>query len=143
MELNPYESSQVHTPPIVDERVELVVFQRSMMWLFLVRLGMDLGWGVALELLGPVLVWIFWLAYFVISLFVAYFVFRLVKVIYGSGPAVICAIITFAPCIGIFAILILNGNVVDRLRKLGVKVGFMGATAAQFRELNQAQESRS
>lgn len=118
-----------------DEIVEMVKAQRGMMWLFVAKLGLDFSSGSVRILLGQPYLAFYWVIYLVVSLSIAYFVFRLAKIVYGVGPAVICAALIFAPCVGSLAILIINGNTMDRLRKAGVKVGMMGATALQLKEL--------
>jgi hypothetical protein len=127
---------KVVTPSLTrDEILEIVKAQRGMMWLFVAKLGLDFGAGAVRDLASQPFLAIYWAAYLAVSLAVAYFVFRLAKVVYGGGPAVICAALIFAPCAGSLAVLIINGNSMDRLRKAGVKVGMMGATALQLREL--------
>lgn len=121
--------------------LEMVKAQRGMMWLFIAKLGLDFGFSATRDLAGPTVQAVFWIAYLLVSITVSYFVFRLTRVIYGMGPAIVCAGLIFAPCAGSFAVLVINGGVMDRLRKLGVKVGFMGATAAQVAELEAAQKS--
>jgi hypothetical protein len=113
----------------------MVKAQRGMMWLFLAKLGMDFTVMAAQEFLqGPAL-FVFYAAFAGIDLAIAYYVFRLSDLIYGSGPALVSAGLTLTPGMGTFAVLILNGNTIDRLRKAGVKVGFMGATKEQLEEL--------
>ncbi|MBC7852539.1 MAG: hypothetical protein IAF94_03800 [Pirellulaceae bacterium] len=121
--------------------LEMVKAQRGMMWLFIAKLGLDFGFSATRDLASQSVEILFWIAYLLVSLAVSYFVFRLTRVVYGIGPAVICAALIFAPCAGSFAVLVINGGTMDRLRKLGVKVGFLGATAAQVAELESAQKS--
>lgn len=121
--------------------IEMVQAQRGMMWLFVAKLGFDFSSGAANELLVEPVRIVFWVAYLVVSGTVAYFVFRLASAIYGAGPGIICACLTVAPCLGSLTVLILNGNTMDRLRKAGVKVGMLGASAQQLRELTSVPES--
>ena len=124
------------TPSLTrDEIVEMVKAQRGMMWLFVAKLGLDFGAGAVRDLASQPFLTIYWVAYLGVSLAVAYFVFRVAKVVYGGGPAVICAALIFAPCAGATAVLVINGNTMDRLRKAGVKIGFFGATVQQLRDL--------
>ena len=127
---------KVVTPSLTrDEIVEMVKAQRGMMWLFVAKLGLDFGAGAVRDLASQPFLTIYWVAYLGVSLAVAYFVFRVAKVVYGGGPAVICAALIFAPCAGATAVLVINGNTMDRLRKAGVKIGFFGATVQQLRDL--------
>src|SRR5688500_1741727 len=134
MSINPYEAP--HSPASPAERIEpqsnslvLVTSQRAMMWLLIAKLGFDFSAGAVGDLLAPPLLLVYWLAYLVVSAAIAFFVFRLANFVYGVGPVIICAVLSFLPCLGTLTVLVLNGNVMDRLRKTGVKVGFMGATA--------------
>ncbi len=115
--------------------VEIVLAQRGMMWLFIAKLGVDFTVNMAQEFgAGPIP--IAYLSIFVlVALAMGYFVFRLSNATYGIGPAVVCTALSFVPCLGLFTILILNGSTMDRLRKSGVKVGFMGATKTQLAEI--------
>lgn len=119
--------------------------QRAMMWLMLVKLVLDFYSGIANESLGKPIVLVFWLAYLAVGVAIAFFMYRLADAMYGMGPAVICALTSLAPCLGVFAILILNGNAMDWLRKRGIKSGFMGVTPEQIQDLaaNQAEDGKT
>lgn len=121
-----------------EEIIAIVKAQRGMMWLFVAKLGLDVGSSSVNVLLGQPYILIYWIVYLAVCSTIAYFVFQLAKIVYGFVPAVICAAWIFAPCGGTLAILILNGHTMDWLRKAGVKVGMMGATALQLREVEAA-----
>ena len=136
----------VGTPDAEDSRnaeevFEMVSAHRRMMWLFLVKLGMDMAAAMTQEafpLPDPV-GYLILAAAALAAIATAYFVFRLASAIYGAGPGVVCLCLTLLPCFGLFVILILNGYALDRLRKDGVRVGFMGATADQLRQLDPSR----
>jgi hypothetical protein len=130
-------SAPAQLPPPVDRRLELVQAQRGMMWCFVLKVGMDFTVNSARVLMPEPGYFLFVAAYLAVSLTTAYFVFRVARVMYGIGPAIVCACLIFAPCIGTLTVLILNGNTIDYLRKQGVKAGFMGATLAQLEELQR------
>lgn len=145
MSINPYEppstASGRTSVPVTDTAVQLldmVKSQRAMMWLFVARFGLDISTTAARDFNSGLLMFGFWLAYLGVSIALAYFVFRLANGVYGIGPAVVCVLLSFVPCLGTLTVLILNGNAMDRLRKMGAKVGFMGASAKQLQELNTA-----
>lgn len=141
---NPYASPEGDEPsrslPKVAARdprrlLEIVTAQRAMMWLFLFKLAIDFSVSAASEILaGPPLLAYFCL-FLIVEVVIAYFVFRISHAIYDLGPAVVCALLALAPCLGSLTVLVLNGTVMDYLRKNGVKVGFMGATRLQIEDL--------
>lgn len=106
-----------------------------MMWLWVAKLGLDFAFSIAPDMLGPALSIVYYVPFLAVSIAIAYFVFRITHLVYGVGPALVCTLLAFLPCAGTITVLILNGQTMDRLRKLGVKVGFMGATRQQLDEL--------
>ena len=104
------------------------------------KLGLDFS-ASSWELWSPVVQWVLWSLYLSVSVSVGYYVFRLSRVVYGLGPGVICAALILLPCAGSLTVLILNGNTMDRLRKAGVKVGMMGATAKEVEQFETALQS--
>lgn len=148
MNENPYQSPQSSDanplprakPNEASVLLEMARAQRGLMWTalavmgsnFLTNIGpLDLSQSVFLAVAGA------WLA---LVLVFGYFAFRLANASYGILPGIVFALITMAPCVGLLAVLIINGQTQDRLRKAGVKVGFMGATQLQIDELVAAAE---
>jgi hypothetical protein len=131
-------SGPAQLPTPVDRPLELAHAHRGMMWCFALKFGVDFMANSAKLLMPEVAYYLFMAFFLAVSLTTAYFTFRAARVMYGTGPAVVCACLIFAPCIGTFTVLILSGNAIDHLRKLGVKgVGLMGATVAQLEELKK------
>jgi hypothetical protein len=120
--------------------LEMAQAQRGMMWLFLAKLGIDFSASIVAELPAGPAFFVYCLAFAAVDLAIAYYVFRLTNLTHGTGPALVSAGCTLTPGIGTFTVLILNGNTIDRLRKAGLKVGFMGATKSQLEELAQATD---
>ena len=99
------------------------------------QLAIDFSVSAASEILaGPPLLAYFCL-FLIVEVAIVYFVFRISHAIYDLGPAVVCALLAFAPCLGSLTVLVLNGTVMDYLRKNDIKVGFMGATRLQIEDL--------
>lgn len=151
MSINPYEAPQTGVlPPPKDgspvtapSTLAIVRAQRGMMWLWLAKIGLDFAFRLAPDMLGPALSIAYYVPFLAVSIAIAYFVFRITHIIYGIGPAFICALLAFLPCAGPITVLILNGQTMDRLRKLGIKVGFMGATRQQLEELTKRQSEQA
>lgn len=124
------------TDPAFDRTsLEMVIGQRGMMWMLILKLVVDMLFNAASGLPVGSMLYGLLAVYIIACLIAAYFVFRLANAVYGIAPGLICAAATFVPCIGLFAVLILNGTTMDQLRKRGIKVGFMGATKTQVDEL--------
>jgi len=119
--------------------IELATAQRGMMWMLALKFAMDFSSGIVREVVGPPLQLVYLVAYLGISLVVAFFVFKIARVIYGDLPAVACFLLVLAPCTGTLTVLVLNGTTMDRLRKLGVKSGFFGPDRMQMEKLREAE----
>lgn len=115
--------------------IELATAQRGMMWMLALKFAMDFSSGIVRDLGGQPWQVLFFVTYLAISLVVAYFAFKIARVIHGDLPAVACGLLIFAPCIGTLTVLVLNGTTMDRLRKLGVKSGFFGPDRMQIEKL--------
>src|SRR5690349_8798171 len=72
-----------------------------------------------------------------LSLLVAVFAFQTASAVYGVFPAFVCALFVFVPCMGLIAVLILNGEIAEHLKKRNLTVGFMGATKQQIQEIQR------
>lgn len=131
----PPPSDADHVEGVSNELLEIVVAQRGMMWLLAAKFGTDFTFSVAKEFTTDLLLIAYLSVCVLVALAMGYYVFRLSNAIYGVGPAVVCAVISLVPCLGLLAVLILNGNAIDQLRKAGVRVGFMGATKSQLAEM--------
>jgi hypothetical protein len=55
------------------------------------------------------------------------FVFLLTTKLYGVGVGILLGILTFAPCIGLITLLIVNAKATAILKEAGLKVGLLGA----------------
>ena len=149
MENNPYQTPQPHSSGkhLADDRalhrlLDIVLGMQGMMWLFLFKVGMDMTVGTARVLFSDIWVTVYFCLYLVVQLAMSYFVFKVVHAIYDIGPAIICSLLVFAPCIGTLTVLVLNGNTMDHLRKQGIKVGFMGPTRQQIDDLRRQIAAR-
>lgn len=67
-----------------------------------------------------------------ISLASAVFAVLLAKTVYNVAGAVVCAVLTFVPCVGLLALLIINHKATRVLQNGGVKVGLLGANLADL-----------
>jgi hypothetical protein len=115
--------------------IELATAQRGMMWMLAIKFAMDSSTGIVQDMAKQPAQAIFFVAYLAVSFVVAYFVFKIARIIYGDFPGVACGLLVFAPCIGTLTVLVLNGTTMDRLRKLGVKSGFFGANRLEMEKL--------
>ncbi|MEQ8789213.1 MAG: hypothetical protein RIC55_23065 [Pirellulaceae bacterium] len=122
------------------DRLEMALAQRGMMWFFVLKLAIDCTVGLAMGLQSTPLLAAYFVAFFTVEGAIAVNAFRLGRVVYGFGPGLACMLIVLPPCMGTMVVLILNGNVMDRLRKAGVKSGFMGVTKQQLDELRRQAE---
>jgi hypothetical protein len=127
-------------PDTRDVTIDLAQSQRGMMWLFAAKFALDFGAGMVRDAASPPLQAVYLAAYLLVSLAVAYFVFRIARVIYGTGPAVVCGFLIFAPCLGTLTVLVLNGTSMDRLRKSGVKSGFFGVDVRELEKLRSSPD---
>jgi len=75
------------------------------------------------EVLAPLL--ILGLAFVVVLIAVAS-IALLANELYGTGLAVLCAVLMFVPCISLITMLIVNQKATGFLQSHGVKVGFLG-----------------
>ena len=147
--MNPYESPKPGSDPNAGRASDaasrvlgIVDAQRGMMWLFVFKLGFDFTASIAAELFDPYLRVAYFIALVAVTVSTAYFAFRLANALYDTGTAIVFMILSAMPCLlGTFVILMLNGAAMDQLRKLGVKVGFMGASAMQLDELQKSSST--
>ena len=131
---------------MVDTReaaIELATAQRGMMWMFALKFAMDSSAGIIRDVVSQPFQAIYFVAYLAVSLVVAYFVFRIARIIYGDLPAIACGLLVFAPCIGTLTVVVLNGTTMDRLRKLGVKSGFFGPNRLEMEKLMAPEPSEA
>jgi hypothetical protein len=125
---------EVVTTQLTDEEVlDLAQAHRGMMWTLAGTFWLQFGVNLVNEfpLLGRIA---FFAVYLATALVLGYFVFRVAKPLYGTAPAVICAVFMLSPCFSVLVVIALGGNTQDRLRKAGLKVGLFGATPHQLEE---------
>jgi hypothetical protein len=60
------------------------------------------------------------------------FAVRMASALHGTGIAILCAVLLFVPCVGLLVLLVLNSQATRELRKVGLRVGLLGADASQF-----------
>jgi len=82
-------------------------------------------------LLPQELRWIVGLVALVVIITATVFVFMLALALYSTGVGVLLGILTLVPCIGLIALLIVNGKATNVLRDHGIKVGLLGADPSQ------------
>ena len=139
------EPAHVHVEPRIGNASTLSILrsQRGMMWLFLLKIGLDFTVSMARELPSRPLQIAYLCVFVLVEGSIAYFAFRISNAIFGLGPALVCSLMTLIPCMGMFSVVILNGTVIDRLRKSGVSVGFMGATKLQLEQYGASRSGDS
>lgn len=67
------------------------------------------------------------LAALAVAIFSILATIRLANTMHGTGIAVVCAILMFAPCLNLLTLLVLNQQATARVKKAGFKVGLLGA----------------
>jgi hypothetical protein len=60
------------------------------------------------------------------------FVFLLATKVYSTAVGIVLGLLTFIPCIGLIALLVVNGKATSVLTQNGIKVGLMGADLSQI-----------
>ena len=55
------------------------------------------------------------------------FVFRLAMNVYSTGVGIVLGILALVPCVGLLALLFVNGKATSVQRQNGIKVGLLGA----------------
>jgi hypothetical protein len=61
------------------------------------------------------------------------FVFLLALKVYDTGTGIALAVLTLIPCIGLVALLIINGKATAVLKQHGIRVGLLGANLIDIR----------
>jgi hypothetical protein len=62
----------------------------------------------------------------------AVFVFLLATKVYGTALGIVLGILTLIPCIGLIALLVINGKATATLKSHGVRVGLLGANLSEI-----------
>lgn len=62
----------------------------------------------------------------------AVFTVLLAVKLYGVVQGILIGLVSLVPCIGLLALLLINGKATKLLKANGVKVGFLGANLSQF-----------
>jgi hypothetical protein len=67
-----------------------------------------------------------------LGLIATVFVFLLATKVYSTGMGIVLAVLTLIPCIGLIALLIINGKATAVLKKHGIEVGLLGANVSDI-----------
>ena len=68
----------------------------------------------------------------VVGLVGTVFVFLLAIKVYSTGVGVLLGILALIPCIGLIALLVVNGKATGILKQNGINVGLLGADVSQI-----------
>lgn len=134
MEENPYQSPSIEAKVVgvvSGQRVDLrrvAVYQKGILFCILFYFFAVAGQFLLPESLQLLVV----LSVVVIGLTGAVFVFMLATKIYGTGQGVLLGILTFIPCIGLIALVVVNGKATKILQHNDIKVGLLGARMSDF-----------
>jgi hypothetical protein len=60
------------------------------------------------------------------------FVFLLAVKVYSTGVGILLGILTLIPCVGLIALLVVNGKATNVLTQNGIKVGLLGANLSEI-----------
>jgi hypothetical protein len=60
------------------------------------------------------------------------FSFLLTMKISNVGMAILVLLLSLIPCVGLIALLVINGIATNRLKDAGIHVGFLGADTSNF-----------
>jgi hypothetical protein len=60
------------------------------------------------------------------------FVFLLAVKVYSPGVGILLGILTLIPCVGLIALLVVNGKATNVLTQNGIKVGLLGANLSEI-----------
>jgi hypothetical protein len=71
-------------------------------------------------------------AVLIIALVGTVFVFMLATKVYSPVTGVLLGILTLIPCLGLIALLVVNGKATSVLKQNGIRVGLLGANMSQF-----------
>jgi hypothetical protein len=66
------------------------------------------------------------------SLSASVFTLLLANKVYNIGVAILVLLLSFIPCFGLIAMLVVNQKATRMLREKGIEVGFLGASLSQF-----------
>jgi hypothetical protein len=134
MSTNPYEAPPP-LPPAVgvlsgtrEDLRSVAVYQKGLLVCILIYLLAVAGQFALPEQLRPLV----GLGVLAVGLVGAVFVFLLAVKVYGTGFGVLLGILTLVPCLGLLALLSVNGKATTVLRQNGIKVGLLGANLSQI-----------
>ena len=108
--------------------------------------GMLAG-AVSYAILFVVTEWWFWefsyvwpllVVVFAISFFLAVWVFRLVRELYGATVGVVCTILLCVPPVAALELIVLYFQATSRIRSAGHRVGLIGISGTRLRQLKHA-----
>lgn len=81
---------------------------------------------------GLAMIGLFLIVLLIAGLAATVFAFLLTMKLSNVGVAILVLILCLIPCLGLIALLTINGIATNRLRNAGVNVGFMGADMSDF-----------
>jgi hypothetical protein len=137
-------ASAIARPPRrpVDPTTEMIVAQSGMMRMFFFKLVLEVGCGVAF-MLPDLFVVGYGLAYLAVCIATAHFAYRLAKAMRGTTDGVAHAFLAILPCAGFLSVLMLNGQAIDRLRKLGIQVPYGGLSFPHWDGVHSPEPTQS
>lgn len=136
---NPYASPiAINThPQLADEGFLANLLEIAKAQIFLIQiLLVGIVWGILVQVFGN--------RFGILGLFIsvglqlvvsglqAFAMFRMGKTVYSTTSAILLAIVSFIPCLGLICMLFVNQAATKKLTEGGIKVGFLGADLKQF-----------
>jgi hypothetical protein len=94
--------------------------------------------NIALRILGPAIPFsgvfglLIGIAGLGVLIFGAIAVFRLAKILHGTGLAVVFAVGMIIPCVGLILLLVLSQSATKQLQAGGIRVGLLGANPSSI-----------
>jgi hypothetical protein len=134
MNENPFQSPQAAGMPSASNETlrNVARYQRGVLVCILLQLASIPVNLVLQNSEVPALSLLLSLAVIAVGLVGAVFLFLLAKTLYSTGIAILMAILTILPCIGLLVLLIVNIQATKFLRQNGVTVGLMGADTSKL-----------
>jgi hypothetical protein len=119
---------------------DLAASQRWMMLAYGVLVGANMVGMQVLPQVRPVVEYAViqysvFVGHLLMNAVIAYFVFRIARIIYGPVHAAVASVAAFIPCLGTLTIISLTGTTMDRLRKSGVKSNLYGVERNEIERL--------
>jgi hypothetical protein len=89
----------------------------------------------ALDLIPPAADVVMWVGFPGLALVEAVLMFLLATRVFGTGAGIVLGILTLLPCIGLVALLVINGRASATLKGNGIRVGLLGVSGQDIRRL--------